>query len=70
MTKAILVTGGNQGMGLEIATESSELGQTVIIGSRSIEKGQAAAKQLAQSNLQIDFVQLDVTDRTSIDAAI
>lgn len=70
MTKTILVTGGNQGMGLEMATELSELGQTVIIGSRSVEKGQTAVKQLAQSNLQIDFVQLDVTNRTSIDAAI
>ena len=61
-----LVTGANQGIGLQIAKDLAAHGFTVLVGSRNFEKGEAAAK-----NIEGDAhaLQLDVTDRASITAA-
>jgi len=71
MTKEIvtLVTGGNRGMGLEISRELLQKGQQVIIGSRSLDRGKDAVRELAQEGLKADVVQLDVTDHSSVVAA-
>ena len=61
-----LVTGANQGIGLQIATDLSRHGFTVLIGSRDLEKGQAAADGI---DGDAHAVQLDVTDQASVDAA-
>ncbi|GAF41274.1 carbonyl reductase [Agrilactobacillus composti DSM 18527 = JCM 14202] len=61
-----LITGANRGMGLEIAEELAQKGQQVILGSRDLQKGQAAQKQLAAANISVDVLQLDVTDPTSV----
>jgi NAD(P)-dependent dehydrogenase (short-subunit alcohol dehydrogenase family) len=61
-----LVTGANQGVGFQVAKELAEHGVTVFVGSRNLERGQTAAKEIGQGALAI---QLDVTDRASIDAA-
>ncbi|MET0904512.1 MAG: SDR family oxidoreductase [Tardiphaga sp.] len=67
--RVALVTGANKGIGLEIARQLAEAGLTVLIGARDPEKGQKAANDLAASGLRAEFVQLDVTDETSIAAA-
>ena len=41
-----LVTGANQGIGLQIAKDLVPHGFTVLVGSRSFEKGQTAAKNI------------------------
>jgi len=65
-----LVTGANRGMGFEMTKELAEKGQHVIIGARTAEKGEAAAKKLTDKGLNVDFVQLDVTAPQSVtDAA-
>jgi NAD(P)-dependent dehydrogenase (short-subunit alcohol dehydrogenase family) len=62
-----LVTGANQGVGLQVAKELVENGLTVLVGSRSFERGEAAAKEIGPRAIAL---QLDVTDRVSIaDAA-
>ncbi|TYC78093.1 SDR family NAD(P)-dependent oxidoreductase [Stappia sp. BW2] len=61
-----LVTGANKGIGLQIATELAAIGLTVIIGARDPEKGAKAANSIEGD---IHVVQLDVTDRTSVEAA-
>lgn len=61
-----LVTGANQGVGLQVAKELVANGVTVLIGSRNFERGEAAAKEIGQGAIAI---QLDVTDRASIAAA-
>ena len=58
------ITGGNKGLGYESARRLIELGQTVIIGARNAEQGQAAAERLGAR-----FVQIDVTDDASVAAA-
>lgn len=61
-----LVTGGNRGMGLEIVKELSQRGQHVIMGARNLEKGRAAIDKLTKLNLDVDLVQLDVTNSSSV----
>ena len=58
-----LVTGANQGVGLQVTKELAASGCTVYLGSRSLPAGMAAAKTLAGD---IRPIQLDVTDRVSI----
>lgn len=65
-TVITLVTGGNRGMGLEISRELLQKGQHVIIGSRDLQKGQAALDLLAEEGLHAEVVQLDVTDSKSV----
>jgi NAD(P)-dependent dehydrogenase (short-subunit alcohol dehydrogenase family) len=61
-----LVTGANQGIGLQIAKDLVPHGFTVLLGSRNAEKGQTAAKSIGAD---AHAVQLDVTDQQSIAAA-
>jgi len=62
-----LVTGANQGVGLQVAKELVANGITVLVGSRNFERGEAAAKEIGPGAFAL---QLDVTDRVSIDAAV
>jgi NAD(P)-dependent dehydrogenase (short-subunit alcohol dehydrogenase family) len=61
-----LVTGANQGIGLQIAKDLVAHGFTVLVGSRNLERGQAAAKKVGPNARAL---QLDVTDQASIAAA-
>lgn len=58
-----LVTGANQGIGLQIAKDLAARGVTVLVGSRSLERGEAAAREVG---LDVFALQLDVTDQASI----
>ena len=61
-----LVTGANQGIGLQIAKDLVANGFTVLVGSRNFERGEAAAQEIGQ---YAHALQLDVTDQVSIAAA-
>jgi NAD(P)-dependent dehydrogenase (short-subunit alcohol dehydrogenase family) len=61
-----LVTGANQGIGLQIAKDLAAHGFTVLAGSRNLERGEAAAKEVGRDTRAL---QLDVTDQASITAA-
>jgi len=61
--KIVLVTGGNRGIGLEICRQLDELGHTVILGSRDLQKGKVAAAAFSRN---VIVRQLDVTDEDSI----
>ena len=61
-----LVTGANKGIGLQIAKDLSMHGLTVVVGSRSLEAGELAAKSVGDD---ARAVQLDVTDQDSIAGA-
>jgi NAD(P)-dependent dehydrogenase (short-subunit alcohol dehydrogenase family) len=60
-----LITGANKGLGYETARRLIAEGHTVYIGARSVEHGEAAASRLGGQ-----FVQLDVTDDASVEAAL
>jgi NAD(P)-dependent dehydrogenase (short-subunit alcohol dehydrogenase family) len=61
-----LVTGANQGIGLQIAKDLAAQGFTVLVGSRNLERGEAAARQVGPDAVAL---QLDVRDQTSVTAA-
>ncbi|MBB6733425.1 SDR family oxidoreductase [Cohnella zeiphila] len=61
-----LVTGANQGIGLQIAKDLAARGFTVLVGSRDLERGEAAVKEVGPDARAL---RLDVTDQASIAAA-
>jgi NAD(P)-dependent dehydrogenase (short-subunit alcohol dehydrogenase family) len=61
-----LVTGANQGIGLQIAKDLVAHGFTALVGSRNVERGEAAAGTI---DGDARALQLDVTDQASIAAA-
>jgi NAD(P)-dependent dehydrogenase (short-subunit alcohol dehydrogenase family) len=61
-----LITGANQGVGLQVAKELVAHGVTVLVGSRNFARGEAAAQEIGPGAIPL---QLDVTDRASIAAA-
>jgi NAD(P)-dependent dehydrogenase (short-subunit alcohol dehydrogenase family) len=63
MQRVALVSGGNRGIGHEVARRLAGLGYTVVIGSRDLAKGAAAAGEIGA---EIVAKQLDVTDEDSI----
>ncbi len=63
--RRVLVTGGNRGIGLAIASGLQRRGLDVAIGSRSKADGVAAV-----AGTNISCVELDVSDTKSIDAAV
>jgi NAD(P)-dependent dehydrogenase (short-subunit alcohol dehydrogenase family) len=62
---ATLITGANKGLGFETARRLIAAGHTVYVGSRDAERGRWAAEQL-----RARAVQLDVTNDTSVAAAV
>ena len=62
-----LVTGGNRGLGLEMAGQLAKAGDTVYLGARDLQKGQQAAASL---DGDVRAIELDVSSSASIDAAI
>ena len=60
-----LITGANKGLGYETARRLLARGHTVYVGARKAELGEAAASELGGQ-----FVQLDVTDDASVEAAL
>lgn len=60
----ILITGANKGLGYETARQLIAAGHTVYAGARDAQRGQAAADALGAR-----FVQIDVTDDASVEAA-
>lgn len=70
----VLITGANQGLGLEcvkkLAREQPDF--HILLGSRSLEKGKQAAltiSPLAQGT-SVEAIEIDVTDDNSIGAAV
>jgi len=59
-----LVTGANKGLGYETARQLIKRGHRVYMGARSAALGETAATDLGGQ-----FVQLDVTDESSVEAA-
>ncbi len=64
-----LVTGGNKGIGFEIAKGLAAKGVTVLIGARNVSAGEEAAKALRDTGAKADAVKIDLTDEEAISAA-
>ncbi|MCC5968819.1 MAG: SDR family NAD(P)-dependent oxidoreductase [Pararhodobacter sp.] len=65
-----LVTGGNKGIGLEIARQLAQVGVHVIIGARDASRASGALADLARDGLNAQSIALDLLDHATItDAA-
>lgn len=69
MAKVALVTGGNRGLGLQTCFELAKRKEHVILSCRDRQQGEKLVKDLASKDILVDFLQLDVTDSTSISGA-
>jgi len=67
--RVALVTGGNRGIGLEVARQLATAGDTVVLGARHPARGEAAADELAAGGLDVQSLELDVTDPASANGA-
>jgi NAD(P)-dependent dehydrogenase (short-subunit alcohol dehydrogenase family) len=68
--RSALVTGANKSIGFETARQLAQLGYFVYIGSRDKTKGLEAIEKLkAMGVTNVDCIQLDVTDISSIKSA-
>ena len=66
--KTVLVTGANSGIGFETAYQLAEVGfKKVILGCRTVEKGEAARKQLIERSGKdvFDVIAVDVSEASS-----
>ena len=67
MTKTVLITGANKGIGLETARALATRGLTVLLGARDVERGKQAERALrAEGHDDARFLHLDVTDAALI----
>ncbi len=67
--KIALITGANKGIGFEVARQLGKAGQTVLIGARNAELGEAAAAKLKGEGIDARFVELDLGNEKTIKAA-
>lgn len=67
MERVALVSGGNRGIGREVARRLAEEGHRVVIGSRDPDRGEEVAGELGSG---VAARQLDVTDEESIERCI
>jgi NAD(P)-dependent dehydrogenase (short-subunit alcohol dehydrogenase family) len=56
--RVVVVTGGNRGLGREVARQCAARGDTVLLGARDLAAGERAARELPG---QVRAVRLDVT---------
>lgn len=64
-----LVTGANRGIGYEIARQLGDKGFHVLVGARNTDAGNRAAVSLQKSGMSAEYIEIDVSDRTSIQKA-
>jgi NAD(P)-dependent dehydrogenase (short-subunit alcohol dehydrogenase family) len=64
-----LVTGANKGIGYEITRQLAGKGFHVFVGARRVSEGRQAAETIAKSGGSAEFVEIDVSDRASIEKA-
>jgi NAD(P)-dependent dehydrogenase (short-subunit alcohol dehydrogenase family) len=60
------VTGANRGLGLEVVRQLAATGFTAILGSRDLDKGEAAADGLRAEGLDVQVRRLDVADPAGV----
>lgn len=68
--KTVLITGANKGIGYETARQLGSQGYTILVGARDQSRGETATEQLKEQGIQAHLIVLDVTKRSTIEAAV
>jgi NAD(P)-dependent dehydrogenase (short-subunit alcohol dehydrogenase family) len=67
-SRVALVSGGNRGIGFEVVRQLTSIGHRVILGSRDLARGSAAAESINRSYPgRVTAARLDVTDPAAIE---
>ncbi len=61
-----LVTGANKGLGFETSRQLALKGIKIFIGARDISKGVSASKKLKEQGLDVESLELDITNLNHI----
>jgi NAD(P)-dependent dehydrogenase (short-subunit alcohol dehydrogenase family) len=64
--KTALVTGGNKGIGREVARQLAKKGFQVFVGARSRDAGRKAAEEIAKQGGKATFLAIDINDNESV----
>src|ERR1700743_1311002 len=68
--KTVLITGANKSIGFETARQLLQKGYYIYLGCRDMQKGEEAVAQLRAEGLDnVEPIQIDVADSTSVQAA-
>lgn len=67
--KTALITGANKGIGFATAKLLAGKGFRVLMGVRNIEKGKKAYNVLKAQNMDVQLIQIDVSDDESVSSA-
>ena len=70
MSKNVLITGTSTGVGFECAILFAQKGYKVHATMRNLSKASALEEKIKEENLNIEILQLDVTDNESIEKAV
>lgn len=68
--KIALVTGGNVGIGLATALAMARAGATVVIASRTVSSGEAAAQHICHAGGNARFIRTDVTQARDVETLV
>lgn len=70
MTQTLLVTGASTGLGVAIAIQAAQAGFTTYATMRNLDKRETLDTAAASAGVDLNVLQLDVEDTTSVEAAI
>lgn len=70
MSKIVLITGTSTGLGISIAVQAAQAGHRVYATMRNLEKRDALDSAAAEAGVDLDVLQLDVQDTSSVGAAV
>ncbi len=68
-SRIALVTGANKGIGFEIARQLGTDGTRILVGARDADRGQAAVASLRNDGIDARYVQIDLIEAATIQAA-
>lgn len=68
--RSVVITGAGRGLGLAVAREVATDGGRVYLAEVDPERGATAEKMLREQGLDAHYVSMDVTDASSISAAV
>jgi NAD(P)-dependent dehydrogenase (short-subunit alcohol dehydrogenase family) len=69
MSKKVLITGSNKGIGKQIAREMGRNGWSVLIGARDEGRGLEAVRELKEEGIEAGYLNIDLKDQKTISAA-
>ncbi|MDR3300373.1 MAG: SDR family NAD(P)-dependent oxidoreductase [Candidatus Accumulibacter sp.] len=69
MTRKVLVTGANKGIGKQIAREMGKAGWIVLIGARDERRGLETARELKKEGIEAVYLNIDLQNQATILAA-